>query len=141
MQGKQIINKTNYCKCYYEYIIENNYNNKININDETFKLIIEKPKTNHKYFSLYNDIQNFFDYQYRYISFILFHLSQKDNIQFENRIEENFNILSDKFKYIFQIGNRSFLTKVAEKDASINCNMYLKLLSIKKSVEEEYQLE
>lgn len=125
-EGVGLINKKNFV-----YAFSYFYKYKI-INSLNFKL--SKPQ------------EEFINYQFRlaswkyYILSKLFDENTPSNTLFS--IESIFKNVVEKFKIVFEQGRSSFLTKVAEKDASINKNMTLLLLDIKKTPNNEnYILE
>jgi hypothetical protein len=123
-EGIGLVNKKNFI-----YAFSYFYKHKI-LNSLNFKL--NKPQ------------EEFLNYQFRLACwkyYILSKFSEENN----NTLFSIENILKnvvEKFKIVFEQGKRSFLTKVAEKDASINKNMTLLLLDIKKTPNNEnYILE
>lgn len=137
-QGKGIISIVNFHLGFYHYIIEFAPNPSIDTNDNLFTLIASPipARSNNKQSDIYNNIISFFKYQFKYLSFKYLLLSkiQKDSIiSFQKSIASIYTSLIPKFKLIILEGKRSFITKVAEKDASINTNMILQIVNIKTS--------
>lgn len=136
-QGKGIISIVNFHLGFYHYINEFAPSPTIDTNDNLFTLIVSPipPKSN-KQFDVYNNIISFFKYQFKYLSFkylLLSKIKKENIISFQKSITLIYTALIPKFKLIILEGKRSFITKVAEKDASINTNMILQIVNIKTS--------
>jgi hypothetical protein len=83
---------------------------------------------------------SFYTYQYKYVAWKYYILSKfysDPNIYNSNSILTH---IKKKYDILYEQGKRSFLTKVIEKDSSINKNMILLVLAILKK-DDTYEIE
>ena len=146
-QGKGIISLVNCHIGFYYYMVEYSPKRIFDTNDSMFQLVISQIplKSNNKQFESYNAIISFIKYQFQFLSFKYYLLSRlkKESLDtFQRSIKIIFAKLAIKFRKVILEGKRSFITKVAEKDASINTNMILQIVNIKTNQgETDYQIE
>ena len=146
-QGKGIISFVNCHIGFYYYMVEYSPKGIFDTSDSMFQLVVSQIplKSNNKQYEFYNTINSFIKYQFQFLSFKYYLLSRlkKESLDtFQKSIKIIFAKLALKFKKAILEGKRSFITKVAEKDASINTNMILQIVNIKTNQgETDYQIE
>ena len=99
-----------------------------------------------KYFDLnlslnQQNLITFFKYQFVILSWKYYIISKFYNNKSVFSLDMIFNNLMTKYKSVHEEGKPSLLTKLREKDSSINLNMNLLLLNINKNTDNNYILE
>ena len=134
--GSSVINKKNFGKGFYNYVIGlNPKNEKINVNDSIFLMLnMDTMDEKNKDYEQYLELNKFIEYQFRFLTYDKYYKITNENntsLLIENLIEQIYEKLIPKYIKIFVDGKRSFLTEVAEQDAVLgNYNIILFLMNI-----------
>ena len=126
-----IIDIHNFAKGFYYYVLNNKEDiSEIKISDNNFKLLqenIEEMEEKNDSNQTKKDLIKFFNYQFIFLAYdqylkIKRGKKKTSEIQIENLLEDIYSKLVNKYKYVFEKGERSYLTQVSEGDSNFGYN-------------------